>query len=187
MRIGVYVGSFDPVHKGHKKIIEHVSNLLDKLIVIPTNDYWDKKTNASLIDRIKMLKKYENDKVEISSTLNNYEYTYQVLNKLRELYPTDTLYLVIGADNLESFHLWKNVYEILKNNKVLVLGRNDIDMRSCLDKFMNKSNFIIDEDFEMINISSSEIRNNIIEYSEYVDEEILDYIMKNDIYNQSHN
>ena len=43
MRLGVYVGSFNPVHKGHIKIINYLlNNVLDKVLVIPTGNYWDK-------------------------------------------------------------------------------------------------------------------------------------------------
>lgn len=50
MKVGVYVGSFDPVHKGHEKIVDYLlsNNYLDKIIVIPTKDYWDKNDLLSL-------------------------------------------------------------------------------------------------------------------------------------------
>ena len=58
MRIGVYVGSFDPVHNGHEKIVNHLlnKNYLDKIIIIPTGNYWDKQNITKLNHREKMLK-----------------------------------------------------------------------------------------------------------------------------------
>ena len=64
MKIGVYVGSFNPVHKGHMKIVKHLikNNYLDKVIVIPTGAYWDKQNLIDINDRISMLKFYERRK-----------------------------------------------------------------------------------------------------------------------------
>ena len=54
MKIGVYVGSFNPVHKGHIKIANYIvdNNLVDKLLIIPTQNYWGKNNLISLQDRI---------------------------------------------------------------------------------------------------------------------------------------
>ena len=56
MKIGVYVGSFNPVHKGHIKIVRHLLKyFLDKVIVVATQNYWDKKNLINLNDRITIL------------------------------------------------------------------------------------------------------------------------------------
>ena len=61
MRLGIYVGSFDPVHDGHYFVCRYLidNDYIDKVLVIPTNNYWDKRIDASLEDRINMLKYYE--------------------------------------------------------------------------------------------------------------------------------
>ena len=184
-RVGVYVGSFDPVHLGHKHVIDYLinNNVVDKLIVVPTGDYWDKKLNSPLKDRINMLKYYQSDKVIINDTLNNLEYTYEVLNELNKEY--NNLYLVIGADNIKDFHLWKNVDEIVKN-KVVVLGRNNINIDECISKY-DKSRFIMCDDFKEVNISSTEIRelikeNKITLLDKYLDSDIIKYIIDNNLY-----
>ena len=50
MKIGVYVGSFNPVHKGHIKIVNHLikNKYVDKVLVIPTGNYWDKNDLLSI-------------------------------------------------------------------------------------------------------------------------------------------
>ncbi len=186
LKVGVYVGSFDPVHLGHKNVINYLTNnnVVDKLIIVPTGDYWDKKLNCSLKDRINMLKFYQNDKVVINNTLNNLEYTYKVLDELGKEY--DNLYLVIGADNIKDFHLWKNVDEILKN-KIIVLGRNNINIEEYIKKY-DKNRFILCNDFEEFNVSSTQIRDLIKEnkYSmlyKYLDSDIIKYIVDNKLYN----
>ena len=183
MKIGVYVGSFNPVHIGHKKIIDYLidNNYLDNVIVIPTESYWDKTNLIDVKDRINMLKFYENKNILINDCLNDCQYTYQILNVLKEENPNDELYLIIGTDNISKFHLWKNVEEILKN-KILVLNRDDIEIDSYIERFEQKENFVIIEDFKPISISSTQIRNNVDDMSKYLDKQIYEYIKRNGLY-----
>ena len=183
MKIGVYVGSFNPVHIGHKKIIDHLidNNYLDKVIVIPTEGYWDKTNLIDVKHRINMLKFYKNKNILINDYLNNFQYTYQILNVLKEENPNDELYFIIGTDNISKFHLWKNVEEILKN-KILVLNRDDIEIDSYIERFEQKENFVIIEDFKPISISSTQIRNNVDDMSKYLDKPIYEYIKRNGLY-----
>ena len=170
MRLGIYVGSFNPVHKGHIKVINYLldNDLVDKVIVLPTPNYWDKQNIIDANQRIAMLKFYETDNIIIDDIHNNYQYTYEVLNSLKKDYPNVTLYLIIGSDNLQ--------------NKIIVLRRGKTDISKYLEKF-NKSKFIIIDDFDFIDISSSEIRNNLdkIDYDK-IDSKVLRYIKENKLY-----
>jgi len=188
MRIGLYVGSFDPVHIGHKHIVDYLlnNNYLDKVIIVPTGVYWEKQNITDINHRINMLKYHETDKIIIDDKHNNLPYTYEVLNGLKKDYPGSTLHLLIGADNLVKFHLWKNIDEILQN-KVLVLPRNNIEITKYINNFKQKDNFIIIQDFKEIEVSSSIIRDKIKnqEYKDlnkYLDKNILNYIIKNNLY-----
>jgi len=185
MNLGIYVGSFNPVHKGHKYIIDYLLNkkVLDKIIVIPTGNYWDKQDLINIKDRINMLKFYKTDKVIINETLNTINYTYEILNELHKEYKNDKLYLIIGADNIPKFHLWKNISDILKN-KVIVLNRDDINIDEYINKFKNKDNFIVIKDFKKVDISSTQIRNNLDENKELLDEKVYKYIKENKLYLQ---
>ena len=111
MKIGVYVGSFNPVHKGHIRIAKNIvdNKVVDKLLIIPTLSYWDKNNLISLDDRINMLKFYESDKIIIDSEFSSLEYTYQIRNALKEKYKNGAFSLVIGADNIVNFDKWKNI------------------------------------------------------------------------------
>jgi len=179
MKVGVYVGSFNPVHNGHKIIMDYLleNKYLDKIIVIPTLSYWDKNNLIDIKDRTNMLKYLENENIIINTTLNKYEYTYEILEELKKEY--DDLYLIIGADNLEKFNLWKNVDKILEN-KILIINRNSIDV----SKYMNNKNFILVNGLDEINISSTYIRENInkkdIKY--LLDKDVLKYIKDNNLY-----
>lgn len=182
MKIGIYVGSFNPVHIGHIKIVEFLlENLLDKVIIIPTGNYWNKKDLIDIKHRINMLKFFETDKIIINDTLNDKNYTYEILDSLKKVYLNDELYLIVGADNIPKFHLWKNIKDILKN-KIIVLNRDNVNIYDYINKFENKENFIVMNNFEKIDISSTSIRNNIEKNKEYIDNRIYDYIKKNNLY-----
>ena len=61
MRLGIYVGSFNPVHKGHIKVANYLvdNNYLDMILLLPTPNYWDKQDLAPTKDRLNMLKLFE--------------------------------------------------------------------------------------------------------------------------------
>lgn len=184
-RVGVFVGTFDPVHKGHTHIMKYLLqyNIVDKIIMIPTGDYWDKSPIASLDDRIKMCKFLENKKIEVSSNLNKYEYTYQVLKELEKLYPMDYLFLIMGADNIVHFDKWKNVEDLLEYN-IIVVNRDNIDITEYIQKFNKKDNFIIIDNFDFVPVSSTYIRKNIESENskEYLDEKVYSYIKEKRLY-----
>lgn len=186
MRVGVFVGSFNPVHKGHIMAVNFLldNDYLDKVMIIPTGNYWNKTNLIDINHRINMLKTYESEKILINDTLNSLEYTYLVLNELRK--ENKDLYLIIGDDNLVDFHLWKNIDEILLN-KVIVLNRNNLDSKQHIEKFKNKEQFILIKNNESLNMSSTEIRNMIsnndkTQLDTYLDKKVLDYIDKNNLY-----
>ena len=185
MKIGVFVGSFNPVHKGHMRIVNYVlEKYLDKVIVIPTGNYWNKQDLLDVNHRINMLKTYENERIIIDEENNNIQYTYQVLKNLNKKYPNEELYLIIGADNIVSFDKWKN-YEELLNYNLIVVNRSDIDIKYHLNRLNKKDKYIITENLPNINLSSTYIRENIRnikKINDKIDIEVLKYINENNLY-----
>lgn len=182
MRLGIFIGSFDPFHKGHKKVINHllINKYVDKVLIVPTTNYWDKTNLLDLDKRIEMLKIYENEKIMVETKYNSIPYTYELLKKLKG---NDELYLIIGADNIINFHKWKN-YEQILEYKLLILPRNDINVDNYLKKYKNTT---LVKDFKETNISSTLIRklikeNKLNELNQYLDKEIITYIIKNNLY-----
>lgn len=180
MKLGVYVGSFNPVHKGHIKVANYLieNKIVDKVLLLATPNYWDKQNLLDINDRVNMLKFYENENIIADNIHNKHEYTYEVLRALKKDYKNDEFYLVIGSDNLEKFHLWKNIDEILQN-KVIVLNRNNIDVSKYLNRY-DKGKFIILDYFDFIDVSSTEIRKNL--NNKYLDNNVREYIINNKLY-----
>ena len=189
MRKGVYVGSFDPVHKGHKMVVDYLLNndYVDKVLVIPTGAYWDKTGIIPVNYRIDMWNYYKSDRIVIDKRYNDIEYTYMILDML-ERECDDELYLIIGADNVINFDKWKNYQKILER-KILVIPRENIEMDKYFSRYEKKDNFIVVEGFKEVDISSKEIRGLLHdgkydEVEKYLDKEIIEYIKKNDLYRQ---
>ena len=185
MKIGVFVGSFNPVHKGHIKIANYIldNNYVDKILIVPGCNYWNKK-NIDVSYRIKMLEKYESENIIIEKELNNIEYTYLLINALKKKYKNDSLSLILGADNIVYFDKWKHYKELLKL-ELIIYKRDNIDIKYYLDKLNKKDNYIIIDNTKSINISSSEIRevlNSFYNLENLIDKDVLDYIISNDLY-----
>lgn len=132
MKIGLYFGSFNPIHIGHLVIANHLveHSDLDKVwfVVTPHNPF---KKKSSLLDnyqRLEMVYRATKDYDTLSPTdiefnLPQPNYTINTLAYLEEKYPEYEFSLIMGEDNLKSFHKWKNYELILKNHDVYVYPR----------------------------------------------------------------
>ena len=185
MKIGIFVGSFNPVHKGHIQIVDNILNkkIVDKVLIIPTGNYWNKNDIIDLNHRINMLEYYASKNIIIEKELNNLKYTYLIINELKKRYKKDELSLIIGADNIVDFDKWKEYKELLKLNLIIV-KRNNINVKYYLNKLNKKDKYII-LDIKDKNYSSTNIRNNINNLDilkEMMDMEIINYIKENNLY-----
>ncbi|MEE3927986.1 nicotinate-nucleotide adenylyltransferase [Mycoplasmopsis ciconiae] len=130
-KIGIYGGSFDPVHKGHTKMMKEAIDLLDLdiLNVVPAfiSPFKTKKDNAKAEDRIKMLELVLPPKAQICDfeiKRNNVSYTIDTVKYIKNKYPDCELYLIIGSDNLTKLHKWKDIDLIAQLAKIAVLRRS---------------------------------------------------------------
>ena len=180
MRIGVYQGSFNPVHKGHIHLMDYLidNNYLDKIIIVPSVSYWDKTITTPIKDRINMAKCIKRDYLIVEEELNEIPYALDLLNRLSERYPNDELFFIMAADNIIDFDKWYKYQELLKY-KIIVLNRNNINIKEYVNKYKS-NNFIIVQNFDYINISSTEIRNN--KDNTYLDNNVLSYIINKHLY-----
>lgn len=178
MKLGIYMGSFNPPHKGHIKVINHLldNNYVDRILVVPTLNYWDKNDLVDISHRINMLKFYETNKIMIDTKHNNLIYTTDLVKEIEKEYPNYRLSIIMGADNIINLDKWKNYQELLKYN-IIIMNRNDIK----IDKYISNlvGDFTIINDFKS-DVSSTNIRKNIS--SKYLDKEVLNYIKENNLY-----
>lgn len=132
MKVGLYFGSFNPIHVGHLIIANHLAENSDLnqiwFVVTPHNPF---KKKSSLLDnhhRLEMvyLATKEYDKLnpsDIEFKLQQPNYTINTLTHLHEKHPDYSFSLIMGADNLKSFHKWKNYELILENHDIYVYPR----------------------------------------------------------------
>ena len=179
MKLGIFVGSFNPVHEGHIKVANYLLNnhYVDKVLMLATPNYWDKQDLIDLKHRVNMLRFYETQNLIVDDIHNKEPYTYQVLRLIKKDYPNDELYLIIGADNIINLDKWKNIDEILVN-KIIVVNRNEININKYLERFP-KEQFIVIPSFPNIDISSTEIRNG---NHKCLKKEVKTYIERNHLY-----
>ncbi|MDC9722780.1 MAG: nicotinate (nicotinamide) nucleotide adenylyltransferase [Urechidicola sp.] len=132
MNIGLFFGSFNPIHVGHLIIANHMAENsdLDKVwfVVTPHNPH--KKKNTLLADhhRLQMVniavEEYPNLEVSnIEFDLPQPSYTVNTLIHIGEKFPQHQFSLIMGEDNLKSFHKWKNYETILENHQIYVYPR----------------------------------------------------------------
>ena len=132
MKLGVFGGTFDPVHHGHLIVAEYVRERvgLDRVLFIPTMISPHKVDAAvtSPADRLAMLREavksnpfFQVSDMEIER--GGVSYTVDTLRMMGEENSADEFYLLIGADNLAEFRSWKDPGEIVKRAKIIVMNR----------------------------------------------------------------
>ncbi len=132
MKIGLFFGSYNPVHVGHMIIANYMASQTDLdqvwLVVSPQNPLKPKKTLAKDYDRLHLvhLAIGENAHIrasDIEFSLPKPSYTIDTLTYLREKYPRHTFALIMGGDNLATLHKWKNYEIILRDYQIYVYRR----------------------------------------------------------------
>ena len=139
MKIGIYGGSFNPIHFGHiglaKWVVEHTD--LDELwlMVSPNNPLKDKSILADEQERLREAKeaiRREGDEAMRRVIVSDFEfhlprpnYTANTLRELRKQYPEHDFTLIIGEDNLEIFSKWREYQYILDNYRIFVYPRHN--------------------------------------------------------------
>lgn len=181
MKIAIFGGSFNPVHKGHlavaKQAIKELE--LDKLFFVPAYKS-PFKTKIKYVDaehRINMLKLCLPEKAEVSEFETNRKstsYTIDTVRYFRQKFPDAEIFLLIGSDNVYKLNKWKQINEIAEKVKITVFRRKgefskiNIKRYNCV--LMNN---------EIYDYASSDFRNGILSN---VEDEVIKYISKNYLY-----
>mgnify|MGYP000873501809 FL=1 len=132
MKVGLFFGSFNPIHIGHLVIANHMVEYSDLdqvwFVVTPHNPFKNKNTLLDNYQRLEMVYRATKDYTklkpsDIEFNLPQPNYTINTLVHLQEKYLKNEFALIMGEDNLKSFHKWKNYELILENHHIYVYPR----------------------------------------------------------------
>lgn len=200
MRIGIFGGSFNPIHSGHVELIKGVISeiSLDKVLVMPTFIPPHKNVDCavSVQDRLNMcriatedIKKAEVCDLEIKR--GGTSYTYKTLEQLSAMYPDSELFLIMGADMFLSVDTWKNPDIIFKLATICGVARKGVGSREALlrkEPILNalgaKTKVM---KLALREISSTTIRTAIKKgqpVGEYLPKRVEEYILENHLYTE---
>ena len=164
MKIGLFFGSFNPMHIGHKIIASYMEEFtnLEKVcfVVSPQNPLKKKQNLLDQYHRLMIIRMEleDNPKLEVSDIefgMPQPSYTIDTLVRLKEEHPENEYALIMGADNLQNFHKWKNYEQILADYSVYVYPRPGIEISG------KHENIHIVKGVPQMEISASFIRKSI--------------------------
>ena len=203
MRIGIYGGTFDPIHKGHlaaaKTVIEMLE--LDRLLLIPAAippHKALKEKSAATEHRLAMTRlgaesmmKKEVEVSDVEMRRSGPSYTVDTLRELKAEYPDAELWLLMGTDMLESFLLWREPEEILRLAGICAFGRNAEDTEKSLALHGEKLKTLVPDARlkiltlpNLVEISSTVVREGLAagEAEEYLVPAVYGYILRHGLY-----
>lgn len=191
MKIGIFGGSFNPIHCGHAIIAHHIisSGAVDRLwlMVSPVNPLKvGLEQQVADTDRLRMVEMVTRplENVETSAfefTMPKPSYTIDTLNALQSKFPDDEFYLVTGADNWVIFDRWRNSEEILAKYHLLVYPRLGYDV-VIPEELRDRVTLV---DAPIIELSSTAVRERLaqgLSARYYVPDEVLSYIERKGLY-----
>lgn len=191
MKIGLFFGSFNPIHIGHLIIANYLCQSTDLkkvwFVVSPHNPLKIKESLLNEYDRLHLINLAieDNPKLQASSIefkLPQPSYTIDTLTYLSEKYPQHEFCLIMGSDNLHSINKWKNYEKLLQNYLIYIYKR-----RGTEDVAMLKGARITLIDFPYLDISATFIRAGIkngLSMQYFLPEKVWQYIDENNLYRQ---
>ena len=165
MKVGIYGGSFNPIHNGHIKLAEIFLQkaCLDEVwfMVSPQNPF---KINDKLLDdtlRLQLVRKALNGKkgmvaCDYEFRLPKPSYTWDTLQRLSADFPTYEFVLLIGGDNWQAFDKWYHAKDILENYRIAVYPRKSSETAENCNLFSTENVTLLN--IPLVNISSTDIR-----------------------------
>lgn len=174
-KVGLFFGSFNPIHVGHLVIADHMalSGNLDEvwMVISPHNPHKEKKSLLADNHRLALVKEAIEDNPRLRASDIEFglpipSYTSNTLAYLKEKYPDTVFSLIMGEDNLRTFHKWKNYEDILANHHIFVYPRvltvQELEKEKKEENQLhNHPSIQLVNDAPMMKISSSFIRKSI--------------------------
>jgi len=189
-KIGIFGGTFDPIHLGHLITAQSVREIrkLEKIIFIPAfiSPHKSEIKTSSAEDRMNMIKLAINsisffDYSDIEIEKRGVSFTIDTLKELKK--NNDDLEFIIGYDNIFEFHTWKDPDEIMKLAKVIVLKRRSSHPPQFKDKYFNQAIFVQTRGIE---ISATDLRERVkkgLPINFLVPQKVMEYIYNHNLYN----
>lgn len=189
-QIGVFSGSFNPIHVGHVMLANFMSEFtyLDEVWMVVTPQNPLKESNSLLSDDIRLrmteiaLKNFERVKCsDVEFTMPRPSYTINTLNKLREEHPDKEFTLIIGGDNWVRFSEWKEYKKLLRQFKILIYPR--LGEEIIIPEELSET--VVEVKAPIIEVSSTFIRESIKSGKNvraFVPDEVYDFIEENRLY-----
>ena len=188
-KTGLFFGSFNPIHIGHLALANYMVSFTDLdevwFVISPHNPLKDKQSLLAQNHRLYMVKlavenhpKFKASDIEFK--LSQPSYTINTLTHLKEKHPKKNFSLIMGMDNLQNFHKWKNYEQILDKHSIYVYPRH----QSHAGAFINHPNIKITE-APVMEISSSFIRKAILDKKDvscFMPEKVAAYVSEMNFY-----
>ncbi|WBL25874.1 nicotinate (nicotinamide) nucleotide adenylyltransferase [Zunongwangia sp. HGR-M22] len=190
-KIGLFFGTFNPIHIGHVIIANHMAEFSDLdevwLVVTPHNPHKKKSTLLNNHNRLDMVfmacEEFEHlQPSDVEFRLEQPNYTVKTLAHLQEKYPTNEFCLIMGEDNLKTFHKWKNYEVILENHSLYVYPRKS---GGRVENQFKDHPKITRVDAPVIEISATFIRDSIKEgkfIKPMLPHKVWEYVIHNNFY-----
>jgi len=186
----VFGGSFNPPTKAHYNMIKTLQTRFAKarIILLPVGDHYPKEGLSDFNHRYDMTKlmteKFEDVSISDLENQPNYQGTYHSLNQIKREENEEDIAFVIGSDHLIRLKYWINYQKLLEEYPLIVMYRKGHLSFSEAEKLYEKTKHkFIYIDFEY-DTSSSLVRNDLMANKDQLDPEVLDYILKNKLYNK---
>jgi nicotinate-nucleotide adenylyltransferase len=142
VKVGLYFGSFNPIHIGHLIIANHILNesAIEKVwfIVSPLNPFKDTQSLMNEYDRLHLVNKaIEEDPrlkaSDIEFSLPKPSYTVHTLAYLKEKYPDHSFSIIMGSDGFQNIGKWKNAEVIIENYPIIIYKRPGFEVDNKLN------------------------------------------------------
>jgi nicotinate-nucleotide adenylyltransferase len=189
-KVGIFSGSFNPIHLGHQTIANYIieNQSVDEVwfVVSPCNPLKNQSDLLGEYIRLDMLmlaiKNHPNFKVsDVEFTMPVPSYSIDTLRLLSSQFPKNQFHLIIGSDNALVFDQWKDHVEILDEFPVCVYPRSDYDFKIVSEKYPQMQ--LLDSPY--LDISSTQIREFIAQkkdVSQWLHPSVYQFIIENNLY-----
>lgn len=183
MKIGLFFGSFNPIHVGHLIIANYIAEYTDLkqvwFVVSPHNPLKEKESLLNEYHRLDLVNTAIEGNTKIKSCdiefkLPRPSYTIDTLQYLSEKYPKHEFSLIMGSDNISTIHKWKNYEKLINTYQIYVYNRTN-DNISEIEKTYSQVKFL---NVPLLNISSSLIRQMI------KNKKSVKYLLPENVYQQ---